>query len=113
MSEKRQLTVGKFVLPVIALLAYLFAQLEIDLIAVLSVSASAGLLVLVPPTIGTFFWRRGTAAGVLTSVIAAGGLVLVLELPETTLLGPGSGGGGLAVSPVASIRAGRGARPPE
>src|SRR5690625_534552 len=60
-SERRQLAIGKFVLPVIALLAYAFAQLELDLIAVLSVSASAGLLVLVPPTIGTFFWRRGTA----------------------------------------------------
>ncbi|MBB3668424.1 hypothetical protein [Garicola koreensis] len=41
----------------------MFAHLELDLIAVLSVSASAGLLVMVPPIIGAFFWRRGTAAG--------------------------------------------------
>ena len=98
LSEKRQLTVGKFVLPVIALLAYLFAQLEIDLIAVLSVSASAGLLVMVPPTIGTFFWRRGTAVGALTSIITAGALVFVFELTGTKLLGQGSGIWGLAVS---------------
>jgi len=112
-SERRQLTIGKFVLPVIALLAYAFAQLELDLIAVLSVSASAGLLVLVPPTIGTFFWRRGTAAGVLTSVIAAGGLVFVLELTETKLLGQGSGVWGLAVSLVLFIGVSLATRAPE
>src|SRR5690625_1686756 len=112
MSEKRQLTVGKFVLPVIALLAYLFAQLEIDLIAVLSVSASAGLLVLVPPTIGTFFWRRGTATGALVSIIAAGGMVFVLELTGTKLLGQGSGVWGLFVSTVLFVGVSLATRPP-
>lgn len=113
MSERRQLTVGKFVLPVIALLAYLFAQLELDLIAVLSVSASAGLLVLVPPTVGTFFWRRGSAAGVLTSIIGAGTLVFILELTGTKLLGQGSGVWGLALSCVLFIGVSLATRAPE
>ena len=62
-GERSQLRVGKLVLPVIAVLAYWFAHLELDLIAVLSVSASAGLLVMVPPIIGAFFWSRGTFGG--------------------------------------------------
>lgn len=97
-SEGSQLLVGKLVLPVVAGLAYWFAHLELDLIAVLSVSASAGLLVLVPPTVGAFFWRRGTSAGVISSVIVAGALVLWLEATDTALLGQGSGVWGLLVA---------------
>ncbi|WP_300345557.1 sodium:solute symporter [Nesterenkonia sp.] len=97
-TESRQLMLGKLVLPVIALLAYGFAHLQLDLIAVLSVSASAGLLVMVPPIVGAFFWRGGTAAGVISSVVVAGSLVLVLEYTGTRLLGQGSGVWGLLVA---------------
>ncbi|UPK74964.1 sodium:solute symporter family protein [Nocardioidaceae bacterium SCSIO 66511] len=85
-SDSQQLAVGKIVIPVIAVLAYLFARLELDLIAVLSVSASAGLLVMVPPIIGTFFWRRGTAAGVLAGVICGGIVVAVLEYTKSEVI---------------------------
>lgn len=97
-TEGQQLVVGKLILPVIAVLAFGFAQLEISLIAVLSVSASAGLLVMVPPIIGAFFWKRGTAPGVITATLVAGVLVLFLELTSTKLLGQGSGVWGLLVS---------------
>ncbi len=97
-TEAQQLVVGKAVLPVIAVMAYLFAQLQIDLIAVLSVTASAGLLVMVPSIIGAFFWKRGTASGALASILVAGGLVLTLETTSTRLWGQGSGVWGLLVS---------------
>ncbi|WP_435198288.1 sodium:solute symporter family protein [Janibacter sp. GS2] len=97
-TEQQQLVVGKLILPVVAALAFGFAQLEINLIAVLSVSASAGLLVMVPPIIGAFFWKRGTAPGVLAATVVAGLLVLMLELTSTRLLGQGSGVWGLLVS---------------
>lgn len=97
-TEEQQLVVGKLILPVIAVLAYLFAQLELDLIAVLSVSASAGLLVMVPPIIGAFFWKRGTAPGVLTATLGAGSLVFILEFNQIRLLDQGSGVWGLLVS---------------
>jgi SSS family solute:Na+ symporter len=97
-TEAQQLAVGKLVLPVIAVLAYLFAQLKIDLIAVLSVSASAGLLVMVPPIVGAFFWKRGTAEGALAAIILAGALVLTLQATSTQLLGQGSGVWGLLAS---------------
>src|SRR5690625_582059 len=97
-TEARQLAVGKIMLPVIAVLAYLFAQLELSLIAVLSVSASAGLLVIVPSLVGAFFWRRGTAPGAIASIAIAGALVFALELTQPKLLGQGSGVWGLATS---------------
>lgn len=97
-DDRKELRVGKFMLPVIAGLAYLFAQLELDLIAVLSVSASAGLLVMVPSLIGAFFWRRGTAMGATWSIISGGLLVFILEFGQIKLLGQGSGVWGLGVS---------------
>lgn len=97
-TEGAQLRVGKFALPVIALLALGFAQLEVNLIAVLSVSASAGLLVMVPPIIGAFFWKRGTAQGVICATLVAGVAVLLLEMTSTRLLGQGSGVWGLLLS---------------
>lgn len=102
-TDKKQLLVGKIVIPIIAVLAYLFAQLQLDLIAVLSVSASAGLLVIVPAYVGTFFWKRGTAAGVLTSVIVSGLLVVILELTSFQPLGYGSGVWGFLLSIILFI----------
>jgi len=81
--DRIQLMVGKIVIPIIAVLAYLFALTEIDLIAMLSVASAAGLLVLVPATIGTFFWKRGTASGAISSIIGGGIIVILLEfVPE-------------------------------
>lgn len=97
-TERRQLLVGKFVIPVIAVMAYLFAHLQLDLIAVLSVSASAGLLVMVPSIIGAFFWRRGTAPAVISSVLVAGSVVLALEATGYRFLGQGSGVWGLSLA---------------
>jgi SSS family solute:Na+ symporter len=97
-DESRQLLAGKIVIPIIAVLALLFASLRLDLIAVLAVSSSAGLLVTVPAIIGAFFWKRGTAAGVLSSVIVGGSLVGFLEITQINLLGQASGVWGLIVS---------------
>lgn len=99
-DENRQLLVGKLVIPVIAVLALLFAGLKLDLIAVLAVSSSAGLLVTVPAIVGAFFWKRGTAAGVISSIVLGGLLVAYLEITQAKLLGQGSGVWGLLVAIV-------------
>lgn len=112
-DESRQLLIGKIVIPVIAVLAYLFAQLELNLIAVLSVSASAGLLVMVPSIIGAFFWKRGSAAGVLVSVTVSGLLVIILELAKIKWLGQGSGVWGLLMSLVLYVGVSLLTKPPE
>lgn len=97
-DDRSQLRVGKVVIPIIAILAFLFAGLQINLIAVLSVAASAGLLVIVPATIGAFFWKKGTAAGVLSSVICGGIVVIYLEWTKTKWLGLSSGIWGFAIA---------------
>ncbi|MFS0751125.1 sodium:solute symporter family protein [Oceanobacillus sp. 1P07AA] len=102
-NDQAQLKVGKIIIPIIALLAFLFAELQLDLIAVLSVASSAGLIVVVPAIIGCFFWKKGTAAGVLSSVIIAGLLVCILEIFQLKPLGLASGLWGLLVSTVLFI----------
>ena len=97
-GDARQLFLGKLVIPVIAVLAYLFAQLQLSLIAVLSVAASAGLLVMVPAIVGTFFWSRGTAQAAISGIVVGGVTVLGFELTGTRLLGQASGVWGLALS---------------
>src|SRR5699024_2097117 len=99
-SELAQLRVSQLVIPVIALLAYGFAELRLDLIAVLAVAASTGLVVAVPAIIGAFFWRRGTAAGVLVSVLVTGATVLASQLTGFTPLGLPAGIWGLIVATV-------------
>ncbi|MED3574587.1 sodium:solute symporter family protein [Cytobacillus praedii] len=102
-SDKDQLLVGKIVIPIIAILAYLFAQMNVNLIAVLSVASSAGLLVTVPAIIGAFFWKRGTAAGVITSVIVSGVMVIILEFAKIKPLGLASGIWGIVISAILFI----------
>lgn len=97
-SDRQQLKVAKMVIPVIAVLALAFAELELNLIAVLSVAASSGLIVAVPSFFGTFFWKRGTAAGVISSVSVGAVLVLAVEFTGVKPLGLASGIWGLLVS---------------
>ncbi|MFC3283365.1 sodium:solute symporter family protein [Litchfieldella rifensis] len=99
-SEKRQLIVGKVVIPVIALMALGFAELQLDLIAVLSVAASSGLVAVVPAIIGAFYWKRGTAAGALVSVIGTGTFVLFVYAIGNSFLGLPAGVWGIVVSSV-------------
>lgn len=99
-SEALQLSVGKVVIPIISILAFLFSLLKVNLIGVLSVASSAGLIVVVPAIIGAFFWKKGTAAGVMTSVIVSGLMVILLELFKLKPLGLASGIWGIVVSTV-------------
>jgi len=69
-------------------------------IVVLAVSSSAGLVVTVPAIVRAFFWRRGTAAGVLASVVLGGALVAFLELAGLRPLGGASGVWGFVAAVV-------------
>ncbi|BAS28752.1 sodium:solute symporter family protein [Limnochorda pilosa] len=97
-AETAELAVGKAVIPILAVLAYLFARLQLDLIAVLSVASSAGLLVVVPALVGAFYWRRGTAPGTLASVLGGGAVVLLTQFSGWRPLGLWPGVWGLLVS---------------
>jgi SSS family solute:Na+ symporter len=90
-DEARQVRFGKWALAVIAVLALLFAELRLNLIAVLSVAASTGLAVVVPAIIGAFYWRRGTAAGALASILGGSAVVLILFATGLRPLGLSAG----------------------
>ncbi|WP_047984725.1 sodium:solute symporter family protein [Ornithinibacillus californiensis] len=112
-NDSQQLKVGKLVIPVIAILAYAFAELELNLIAVLSVAASSGLIVGVPAIVGTFFWKRGTATGVIVSVVITALLVLYFEATGTKPLGLGAGIWGLIISSILFVGVSLATRAPE
>ena len=112
-TENAQLRVGKWVIPVLTLVAFLFARMKINLIALLSVASSAGLLVLVPPTIGAFYWRRGTATGAIASIVVAGLTVIWLQFRHPVWFGLWPGVWGLIISTVVFVAVSLGTRAPE
>ncbi|MBE3577250.1 MAG: sodium:solute symporter family protein [Limnochordales bacterium] len=111
--EEAELQVGKWVIPVLTLMAFLFARMKLNLIALLSVASSAGLLVLVPPTIGAFFWRRGTAAGANAAIIIAGLTVVWLQFRHPVWLGQWPGVWGLIISTLVFLAVSLVTRAPE
>ncbi len=112
-SENHELLVGKFFIPIFTIFILAFATLRLDLIAALSVASSAGLLVMVPALIGAFFWKRGTATAVLTSVIAGGIVATVLQYSGFFPLGLWPGVWSGLISTVLFIGVSLLTRPPE
>ncbi|TES84914.1 MAG: sodium:solute symporter family protein [Dehalococcoidia bacterium] len=92
-SEKGELRVGQWVIPIMAIIAFLFALWVAEkpgldfMIATLSSAASAGLLMAVPTIFGAFFWKRGTALGAMVSMIVGAIIVLVFQLTGWKPLG--------------------------
>ena len=99
-SEKRELRVGQWVIPIMAVIAFVFAWWAAGLapfgeagdmfdrmIAPLSSAASAGLLMAVPTIFGAFFWKRGTALGAMVSMIVGAILVLIFQVTGERPLG--------------------------
>lgn len=86
-DDSRELAAGKIVILVVIAAAAVFAHLQLNLISILSVASSAGLLVTVPAIVGAFFWRRATAAGALASVIGGTAVVAALAVRGPPVLG--------------------------
>ncbi|MBN2394869.1 MAG: sodium:solute symporter family protein [Candidatus Atribacteria bacterium] len=75
-DEKKRLLFGKMMVPIIALLAFLFSLGQFGVIVELSVMSSAGLLALVPSYFGIFWGKRDRIASI--SSIIVGGLSTVI-----------------------------------
>ena len=73
--EKTELVIGKAVIIVMTALAGLFAWKQPGMIVELAVASSAGLVVLVPSFIASFFWSRASAEASSLSIII-GGLIV-------------------------------------
>ncbi len=79
-SEKMEVYSGKIIIILIIIACIIFANLRLDLIAVLSSMASGGLLVMAPTIIGSLFWKRSTTEGALISMIIGGPFTAALYI---------------------------------
>jgi SSS family solute:Na+ symporter len=99
-SERRELRWGQWVIPIMAIIAFVFAWWAAGktglafMIAPLSAAASAGLLMAVPTIFGAFFWKRATAPGAIISCVVGAIVVLLFQVTGWKPLGwwPGTWG---------------------
>ena len=112
MGSAGELATGKVVVVLVTLLALAFAYLQLDLISILSVASSTGLLVTVPAIVGAFFWRRGTAAGAIVSILVSGIGVTTLQLTGQDPLGVPAPVWGLLATVVLFVGVSLVTRPP-
>jgi SSS family solute:Na+ symporter len=76
-EEKTKLIFGKIMVPVIAILAFLFSLGKFGIIVELSVMSSAGLLALAPSYFG-IFWPKRDLIAALSSIIIGGLSVITM-----------------------------------
>ena len=89
LTQKSETWLGRVAVIVILVACIVFAFFRPGLITVISSMASGGLLVMAPTIIATFFWKRATAAGALSSMIAGAVVVAVITIggPALRLFG--------------------------
>jgi SSS family solute:Na+ symporter len=120
-SEKGELRVGQWVIPVMAIIAFLFAWWVTEqpqgglnlMIAPLSSAASAGLLMAVPAIFGAFFWKRATALGAMVSCITGAVVVLIFQITGARPLGWWPGTWGFIVCVILFVGVSLFTRPPK
>jgi SSS family solute:Na+ symporter len=118
-SEKSELRIGQWVIPIITLVAFGFAWWATGetglpfMIASLSAAASAGLLMAVPTIFGAFFWKRATAAGAIISCIVGAVVVLLFQVTGWRPLGWWPGTWGFIVCVILFVGVSLATKPPK
>jgi len=118
-SEKRELKIGQWVIPIMAIIAFVFAWWAAGktglsfMIAPLSSAASAGLLMAVPAIFGAFFWKRATAPGAIVSCIVGAIVVLIFQLTGWKPLGWWPGTWGFIVCAILFVGVSLATKPPK
>jgi SSS family solute:Na+ symporter len=117
-SEARELRVGQWVIPIMAIIAFVFAWWAAGktglafMIAPLSSAASAGLLMAVPAIFGAFFWKRATAPGAIISCVVGAIVVLLFQVTGWKPLGWWPGTWGFIVCVILFIGVSLATKPP-
>jgi len=117
-SEKRELRVGQWVIPIMAIIAFVFAWWAAGktglsfMIAPLSSAASAGLLMAVPAIFGAFFWKRATAPGAIVSCVVGAIVVLLFQVMGWKPLGWWPGTWGFIVCVILFVSVSLATKPP-
>lgn len=113
LTEEKELRIGRILIPVISVACFIFAQFRLDLIVILSSVASGGLLMQLPSILGTFFWRRATAYGALSSLISGGAVVGILSFLNLKPLGQWPAIWGILLSGTVFIVVSLATKPPK
>jgi SSS family solute:Na+ symporter len=117
-SEAGELRVGQWVIPIMTIIAFIFAWWAAGktglafMIAPLSSAASAGLLMAVPAIFGAFFWKRATAPGAIVSCIVGAIVVLLFQVTGWKPLGWWPGTWGFIVCVVLFVGVSLSTKPP-
>jgi SSS family solute:Na+ symporter len=120
-SEKREVRLGQWVIPIMAIVAFVFAWWVAEqaggildlMIAPLSAAASAGLLMAVPTIFGAFFWKRATAAGAIVSCVVGAVVVLLFQVTGWKPLGWWPGTWGFIVCAILFVSVSLATKPPK
>jgi SSS family solute:Na+ symporter len=88
-SKRTESKLRYLIIAIMSVLTWAFALRPIEMITLLSVMASGGLLVQLPTIMGAFVWKRGTAAGACLSMILGGGATGLLYFFKISPLGYG------------------------
>ncbi len=79
-ADARQILIGRLVVVLVVLFAAWFALQNSAIVSQLAALSAAGLIVTVPALIGAFFWRGGTAAGVIASLVGGSATAIVMAM---------------------------------
>lgn len=101
--ENSELWIGKLTIPLIIGFSVLFAWLQPGMIAILSSMASGGLLVMAPAITGAFFWKKGTAAGAISSMVIGALATAIMYIEKLYFLGWWPSVWGLLITTVTYI----------
>ena len=77
-----QILAGRIVVVLVILFAAGFALRNARIVDQLAALSAAGLLVTVPPIVGAFFWRGGTAWGVRACLVGGAALAVWLSMAQ-------------------------------
>jgi len=80
MRDAAQILWGRVVVTLVIAFAAIFALRQAAIVEQLAALSAAGLAVTMPPVVGAFFWRRGTAAGALACLLGGAALALFLVI---------------------------------
>lgn len=87
-DERRKLLLTRILLiPLLCLATFLFALARLNLIALLSVASSAGLIAVVPSVVGGFLFKKGNAWSASGSILGGALVSLFLQLFNLKPLG--------------------------
>ncbi|MEQ6248945.1 sodium:solute symporter family protein [Sulfitobacter sp. HNIBRBA3233] len=79
-NDARQILSGRLVIVAVVLFASYFALEKAAIVDQLAALSAAGLMVSVPPIVGAFFWRSGTATGAMAAIVGGAAVAVWLAI---------------------------------